>query len=297
MRFVILGAGAVGGIFGAKLARSGADVFLLARGAGREAMRRRGLRVEGKESFTVPVHVSDRPADAGRADVLIVCVKAYDTEAALRPCLGLLGPDSGILTLQNGLGNVERIAALAGRERVVPGIAYVAAAAISPGVVRWDAAGRIQVGPSRWSDGIRDAFERAGCGCEVVPDPDQAIWEKLVANAVFNVMAAVEDCSLGDLLQEPRREECERAIDELAAVAATRGIVVRPSARESCWKFCREYPTFRTSTQQDRDRGGPVEAEALSGELIRLARSAGVPVPTHEHLYARLTQAATGGTR
>lgn len=297
VRFVILGTGAVGGVFGAKLAKAAEDVFLLARGAGLAAMRRDGLRIEGKETFTVRPPVSDRPSDAQRADLLIVSVKAYDTERALRPCLDILGPDSGVLTLQNGLGNVERIASIVGAERVIPGVAYVASAVTSPGVVRWDAAGRIQVGPSRWSEAIRSAFEGAGCGCEIVADPDQAIWEKLVANAVFNVMAAVNDCSLGDLLAEPRREECERAIDELAAVAATQGIVVRPSARESCWTFCRDYPAFRTSTQQDRDRGAPLEAEALSGELIRRARAAGIPVPTHEKLYARLSAVATGGPR
>ncbi len=290
MRIVVLGAGAVGGTFGALLAAGGSDVFLVARGAHLEAIRRDGISIEGPiRAFTARVPASADPADAGRADLLVVAVKAYDTAAACAAARPLLGPGTGVLTLQNGLGNVERLAGIFGRDRVVPGVAYVASEVVRPGVVRWEAGGRIQVGPSRWSEPLRAEFERAGAGCEIVADPDQAIWEKLVANAVFNVMATVEDCALGDLLVEPRREACERAIDELAAVAATRGVVVRPSAREGCWAFCESHPAFRTSTQQDRDRGRSVESEALSGELVRIAREAGVPVPTHERLYRRLS--------
>ncbi|HZL71481.1 MAG TPA: ketopantoate reductase C-terminal domain-containing protein, partial [Planctomycetota bacterium] len=111
---------------------------------------------------------------------------------------------------------------------------------------------------------------------------------KLVANAVFNVMATVERCSLGELLKEPRRELCERAVDELTAVAAAQGIVVRPDARERSWQFCKDHPDFPSSTQQDLAKGRPLETEALSGELVRRARAVGVQAPTHEMLYAKL---------
>jgi len=122
------------------------------------------------------------------------------------------------------------------------------------------------------------------------------MWEKLVANAVFNVMATVERCSLGELLREPRRELCEKAVDELTAVAATHGIVVRPDARERSWKFCTDHPEFPSSTQQDLAKGKPLEVEALSGELVRRAKSVGVSAPIHEMLYAKLKALGVNST-
>jgi len=289
MRIVIVGAGAVGGYFGGMLARAGEDVFFIARGKHLEAMRSRGLTIEKPEgSVTFPVQASDKPGDAGKADVLIVGVKAYDTAAACAPCRGLVGPETMTLTLQNGLGNRERLSEFFPPASIVEGVAYVAAQVARPGVIQWAAAGRTIIGPSPKSADLKARFDRAGAPCEIAENVEQVVWEKLVANAVFNVLATVEGCSLGDLRAEPRREIAERAVDELTAVAAAQGIVVRPSARERSWKFCEDHPDFPSSTQQDRAKGRPLETEALSGELVRRAHNVGVPVPTHELLYQRL---------
>ena len=289
MRIVILGAGAVGGYFGGMLARAGEDVFFVARGKHLEALWALGLTIEKPDgSFTVPVKASDNPLDAGQADAIIVCVKTYDTEAVCAPCQLLIKPGTAVVTLQNGLGNLERLTRFFPQEFIVEGVAYVAAELAAPGVIQWAAAGRTIIGPSRISADLKARFDRAGTPCEIAENIEQAIWEKLVANAVFNVMATVERCSLGELLKEPRRELCERAVDELTAVAAAQGIVVRPDARERSWQFCKDHPDFPSSTQQDLAKGRPLETEALSGELVRRAKAVGVPVPTHEMLYGRL---------
>jgi 2-dehydropantoate 2-reductase len=293
MRIVILGAGAVGGYFGGLLARAGEDVFFIARGGHLEAIQTRGLAFENTgASYVVPVKASDDPRDAESADILIVTVKTYDTDTACPPCRRLVGPKTSVFTLQNGLGGKERLSKHFPPESIYQGVAYVATEVASAGVIRWEVSGRTIIEPSPVSEDLKARFDRAGAPCEIAENIEQATWEKLVANSVFNVMATVEQCSLGDLLLEPRREMCEKAVDELTAVAAAQGIVVRPEARERSWKFCSDHPNFPSSTQQDLKKGRPLEVEALSGELVRRARKLGVPAPTHEALYERLKSLA-----
>jgi 2-dehydropantoate 2-reductase len=296
VRFVILGAGAVGGYFGAKLARSGADVFFLARGANLAALRERGFAVTSiRGDFSVAVRAGDLPEEAGRADVLVVTVKAYDTLGAVEPCRRLLAPDGAVLTLQNGLGNLETLSSIFGADRVIGGVAYVGAELAAPGRITHETGGRIVIGePSGAATPrlarIRDAFEAADVPCETTADLPQAIWEKLVANAVFNVIAAAWNIELGEILKRKIRPLAENAITELVDVAAAEGATVRPVAIEHCWTFCEKYPTFKTSTQQDLARGKPTEWDVLSGELVRRAAKHGIRVPTLEALQSKLLQ-------
>ncbi len=289
MRFVIVGAGAVGGYFGAKLARAGADIFFLARGANLEALRERGFTVKSaRGDFDVRVQAGDR---APTADVLVVAVKAYDTKAAVEPCA--LAPDGVALTLQNGLGSVEALGALVGAGRVLGGVAYVGSELAAPGRIVHDTGGRIVIGEPGGAitprlETIRDAFVRADVPCELTTDLRQAIWEKLVANSVFNVMAAAWGIELGDILARKFRHVAEKAIAELVEVAAADGVTVRTEAVDHCWRFCENYPTFKTSTQQDLARGKQTEWEALSAELIRIAGRHAIRVPTHEMMLDKL---------
>lgn len=294
MRWVVLGAGAVGGYFGGRLALAGEDVFFLARGAHLDALRRTGLTVQGaRGDFTVHPPAADDPTAAEWGDVLVVTVKTYDTEAAAAPCVPLLPPDGVVLTLQNGLGNVEALGVLFGPDRVIGGVAYVGAEVVAPGRIVQQTGGRVVIGEIDGTETprarrLRDAFERAQVPCEIAPNLDQAIWEKLVANAVFNVIASAFDCQLGDILWGEKRLLADRAIAELLAIARARHIEVRPKAVEACFAFCDAHPDFRTSTQQDLARGRPTEIGALSDAVIAEAHHAGVPAPTHEMLAHRL---------
>ena len=296
MRFVIVGAGAVGGYFGAKLARAGADVFFLARGANLQALREHGFEVKSiRGDFTVRVHASDRASDAVKADVLVVSVKAYDTRAAVEPCAAILAPDGVALTLQNGLGSIEALSPIVGNGRVIGGVAYVGAELVAPGRLTHETGGRIVIGePSAAAttrlSRLREAFEAADVPCETTADLPQATWEKLVANAVFNVIAAAWGIELGDILTRKFRPLAENAIAELVEVAAAEGATIRPVALDHCWSFCEKYPTFKTSTQQDLARGKPTEWDVLSGELVRRAARHGIRVPTLEALQTKLLQ-------
>src|SRR5262245_36317970 len=145
-RLVVLGAGAVGGYFGGRLAAAGEDVFFVARGAHLGAMRERGLECAGPTPFRVRVAASDRAADAGRADVLVVCGAPYGTRAAAEPCRDILAPDGFVVTLQNGLGNVEKLDGLFGAPRVVGGVARVGAEVDAPGHITHTAGGAVIVG-------------------------------------------------------------------------------------------------------------------------------------------------------
>ncbi len=302
MRFVVLGAGAIGGYWGARLAKAGSDVFLLARGENLQAIRSRGITIEQPAgTFTVRVNASEKAADAGRADVLIVAVKAYDTVAAVEPCRELVAPDACVLTVQNGLGNLETLNGLFGASRVLGGVARGGGELVEPGRVRLAGEIRAIVGEQ---DGritprlerIRDAFEHAAIGCELSTDIARTIWEKLVANSIFNVITAIFDCEVGEIRFGEKRDLAERAIDELLAVARAKGIDVRPEAVESCWQYCDRHPTFPTSTAQDVARGKPLEVQALSGGLVEEARRAGVPVPTHEMFLEKLRSTSRPST-
>jgi 2-dehydropantoate 2-reductase len=289
VRFLIVGSGAVGGYFGAKLARAGADVVFLARGAHLAAMRDRGLEVKSvRGDFTIPVKATDRATEP--ADVAIVAVKAYDTRTALEPCRPLLG---FALTLQNGLGSIETLSGIVGREKATGGVAYVGGELVAPGRIVHETGGRLVIGePSGPSTArmaaLKDVLEKADVPCEVTENLAQAIWEKLVANAVFNVIAAAWRIELGDILTRRMRPLAERAIEELVAVAAAEGVEVREQAVEHCWKFCETYPEFKTSTQQDVARGKPTEWEVLSAELIRRGERLGVATPTHTIMLEKL---------
>ncbi len=274
-----MGAGAVGGYFGARLLQGGHDVLFVARGANLAALRERGLRLDrAGETATLRVRAAERPDPA---DLVLFAVKSYDTDAAAL----LLPPASRVLSLQNGLGNVERLRA---RFRdVIAGVAYVSAELVEPGRIVWTAGGRIIVDP--FGADLRAPFEACGIGCEVSEDIDRDVWEKLVGNAVCNTIATAWECELGELPEPPRRATVDSAFDEIYAVARALGIGIRPSARERSLKFCRDHPRFKTSTQQDAARGKPLEAEAHPGEIVRRARVAGVTVPTLEEIYRRLS--------
>ena len=294
-RILFLGAGAVGGFFGARFARAGIDVALAARGAHLEAIRRHGLRIRSVDGdFSVRPRAIEAPEPG--FDVTFVCVKSYDTEAAARAWM----PTTAV-SLQNGIGNEEILAGLLGRENVLGGVAYIGTEVVEPGVIRHDTAGRVIIGEL---DGCRGGrieaigrlFERAEVPCELTDRIDRALWEKMAANAVFNSIAAAHGCSLGQIVTGPLRRTAEAALDELCAVAAACGVEVREKCRNSGFVFSERYPDFRTSTQQDRDRGRPTEVDVLNGAVVRIGREKGIPTPEHEDLLRRLT-APSGDVR
>lgn len=298
MKIAVMGAGGMGAYYGAHLAKSGQDVAFIARGAHLAAMRANGLQLLGPRGDIRlnPVRATDDPAQAGPADVVLFCVKLYDVEAAGEALKPLMGPDTFVVCTQNGVDGPERLAAILGPERVLPGAAYVAAHIAEPGVVRYasdmsslvfgEPDGRI----SERAIAFRDACRAAGFGAEVSPDIAKTLWTKLVllgANAGVTCLARQ---TVGGVYGDPElRAVAADAMREVAAVARAKGVKLDPDVVEKTLALADTFPPdMKTSMYTDLMRGGRLELEHLSGYVAREGDRLGVPTPINRAIYAAL---------
>jgi len=301
MRFAILGSGGVGGYYGARLSRAGHDVTFIARGAHLRVIRERGLTVRSSAlgDFTVRAAAEEDPSRIGRVDVVLVAVKAYDNETALPLIAPMLGPDTSILTLQNGVDSVAELAARYGERPVIGGTTYVAAAIVEPGVIeqtgthRRIVMGEVFGDPPRLSDRVRaigDALTSGDIEVETVDDCRVPIWEKfilLVSAAAFTGAARLP---IGPLwADEDIRARLLDGCREIEAVARAEGVPVAPDMIGRVRAYMTNIPpTMRSSLLIDLSMGKRIEVEALQGAVVRRAARAGVPVPVISTLYAVL---------
>ena len=303
MRVLVVGAGGVGGFFGARLARSGVPVTFLARGAHLAAMQRSGLRVKSTADgeWVVPV---DAVADvAGRppADVVLFCVKSFDTDsaaAALRPAVG---PATAVVSLQNGVDNEERLDRVLGPGHAVGGVAYVFAALEAPGVIAHRLYGRVVIGeldgrPSARLQALHEAFTRAGIPADVVPDIRRVLWEKYLLITAQAGMTALVRAPIGVVRAVPETWWMYRAIvEELAALARAEGVSLPAGVVDTVVKAADGLaPEARSSLFDDLEQGRRLELEALHGHAVRLGERHGIPTPMVFAVYAALKPHAGG---
>ena len=293
----IVGAGAVGGYFGAMLARAGAAVTLLARAAQAEAIRRDGLVVlEPESQWQVPVRVVVDPAELRDASLLVVAVKSHDTESAIAPLVGHLRRDACVLSLQNGVDNAERIAA-ALPTPVYAAAVYVGADTDGPGRIRHTGRGDLRVGrprkvPARGDEGdlaaIARLFEAAHVPCPVAEDIDTALWSKLAMNCALNAVSALTQSRYRAMSAQPDiRALMERLVRETAAVAVAEGIALDAQVLiDALWKLTASMPEQQSSTAQDLQHGKRTEIDALNGFVARRARALGLEAPANTALHA-----------
>ena len=297
MRILIVGAGGVGGFFGAKLARAGVPVTFLARGAHLAAMQRDGLRVrsavEGESVVKVEAvaDVDGLPA----ADAVLFCVKSFDTESAAAAIRPVVGPDTAVVSLQNGVDNEEAIARVLGPGHGVGGVAYVFATIESPGVIAHRFAGHVVFGEldgrSRPRLGrLREAFVGAGVRAEVVPDIRRALWHKYVMIAAQAGTTALCRVPIGVIRTVPETWRLYRLIvEELAALARASGVDLGADVVESVLKAAQGLaPEAFSSLHHDLTQGRRLELETLHGHAVRLGARLGVPTPTVFAVYAAL---------
>jgi 2-dehydropantoate 2-reductase len=305
MRVLVMGAGAVGGYYGAILAGRGHDVTLVARGAHLRALQDRGLTVrDGDRSRgPLPVRAVGSPGDAPPGPELVLfTVKGYDTEQAARALAPALGPATAVLTLQNGIDGVERLAAVLGPAPVLAGTTVIEATVPEPGlVVRLGLPPRIVLGepdgpPSARAEAIAAAFRDAGVPAEVVPDIRRALWEKFVRLAPGATLTSACQAPIGTVRDDPAGAALyRRLVEEAVAVGRAAGVDLGPHAADQALGFIWSLPaTMRTSMQRDFERGGPVELEPLTGAVVREGRRRGVPTPAFDALYAVLRVRAAG---
>lgn len=303
MRIAVLGAGGVGGYFGAVLARSGQDVVLLARGEHLQVIRRDGITIRSEgHSFTVPIAATSDPAELAGADLVIVAVKSYSL-AQVAPIAASLGAAGAVvLPLLNGVDAAGLLESHGVDPRqVVGGLAMVSAARVAPGVIlRADWNERIILGELDGSTSARtehtaEAFRSAGIDSSATPDIVIQLWRKfnmLCAMAAACGLArrnvgAVRDAPLGLTL-------IKRAVDEIAAAGRARGIAIPSDQEMTSVQGIQSLPgTMKPSFLLDVERGGPTELEVLSGAVSAMGRETGVPTPVHDTATAALG-AATG---
>jgi 2-dehydropantoate 2-reductase len=300
MRIAVIGAGAVGGYYGAMLARAGNHVTLIARGAHLAAIRERGLTVRASRGeFTVHPGASDTPGEIGPVDLVILAVKTYDNDTALPMLRPLTAPGTAVLTLQNGVDSPAEAAAVIGCSHVLGGAAYIATAIAAPGIIEQTGTHhRIVFGEAFGAPAdvsaraamLRELFQGAGIEAEVVPDARVPLWEKCIYLVPFAGFTGASRLPIGPLWQhEETRNLFTRACGEVEAVARAEGVPVTADIPARVRAYADALPpSTRSSLLIDLQAGRRLEVEALQGALVRRARAHGVEVPIMETLYAIL---------
>ena len=303
----VVGAGAVGGYYGGRLAQHGHDVHFLLR-SDYDAVRKNGLTVESRDGdFVLPpetVRVYDDPRRMPRADLVIVTLKSTANDQFEPLIAPLVKEDTAILTLQNGLGNEERLAELFGARRVLGGMAFVCINRAGPGVIRHTDHGIIRLGdfspPGRSERASRIAamFNGSRVKCEVLDDLRWGRWQKLTWNVPFNGLGAALDLTTDRLIaSDEGRRLVAGLIREVIDAARADGVELPASLVETQINNTLTMGAYRSSMQIDRQEKRPMEVEAILGEPLRRAKAKGVAVPILEALYhwARVVDAARPG--
>ena len=299
MRIGVFGSGGVGGYFGGRLAEAGEDVRFVARGAHLAAMRERGLRVTSPAGdFVVhPVHASDDPSALGEVDVALVAVKAWQVAEAADMIRPMLGAETFVVPLQNGIEAPDTLAAALGRNRVLGGLCRIIAYVEGPGHIRHAGVppsvtfGELDALGSARAEALRAAFARArGVRAEVAPDVRAAMWEKFLFIAAASGVGALTRAPVGVIRSQPEtRALLTLALSEIHAVALAQGIALPADAVNATLTFVDSLPADGTmSMQRDVIDGRPSELEAQIGAVVRLGEARGVPVPLHRTIYAAL---------
>jgi len=308
MRILVHGAGAVGGYFGALLARGGHEVWLVARGANLAALKADGLtvRLDGETLRVRPAGAVGDPAEAPHADLVLVCVKSYDTAAAGRALRPVVGADTIVLSLQNGVENEELLADALGVGPLMVALTRIGVELVAPATIAYSGRGTIVFGEpdgraSARARGAAAALAAAGVPHELRRDVLVAAWEKLAWNAGFNSVTALTRTTVAEVLAQPgTRDLVVAAMEEVDAVATARGVPVRRRRTAAVVEdSVRGLPDFLTSMLQDVLRGRRLEHDALNGAVVRAGARAGVPVPINRALLALLARLdpASGATR
>jgi len=297
MRIAVLGSGGIGGYYGARFASAGHDVSFIARGAHLEAMQRRGLTLRTPDGeSTIPVTAAADTTSVGPVDLVLFCVKSFDTEPAARALKPLMAGDTAVLTLQNGVDNVAAIADVVGTAAVLPGAVYVALQLAGPGVVlRTGGEGRIVFGepggtPTDRVQRIARALDAGGIPHQVSTDIGRVLWEKFLFIAGIGGVTALARSAIGPLVAGAEgRALLTASCEEIAAVArAERAPLAADAVDRALAQAAALPPHWRSSMARDLDDGRRLEVDALSGAVVRRGVKLGVPTPVHRTIAACL---------
>jgi 2-dehydropantoate 2-reductase len=297
MRIAVMGTGAVGGYFGAKLAAAGHELIFIARGRNLAALKHDGLRID---SFQGNLHIrkalfTDDPAVAKAVDFVLFCVKSYDTEFAAKALAPFIGQTTRVLSLQNGVDNPSRIAQIWGAEQTLVGVVYIGAQVVQPGTIKHSSGGKIVVG--ELDGGLHEATRTiarvllaANIPCEITVEIAKAQWRKLLWNAPFCAISCLTRATARETAESPSLRKL--AIDcmaEVIAAAKTQGYDLAPEWVDETLQFSQSLGDFKPSMLQDLEAGKPLEFEAFNGVVVKLLRQAGREAPTNQVFYGALS--------
>lgn len=305
MRIAIMGAGAVGGYFGLQLARHGHEVHFVARGAHLAALRSNGLQLRSQalgDYLLQPHGATDNPAEIGPVDLILFAVKSYDMEAAANQALPLLGPDTVLITLLNGVEHPEQLGAIVGAERVLGGLCFVSATLTAPGEITLNSTFRsITFGEMNGeiTPRVRHLHEQMqGAGFDVILTDQirRAIWEKFIFIASWSGICAAGRANAAMIRAVPEALALyRRLVEEAYAVGVAEGVNLPSDTADTIYNRVFSFePQVRASLLDDLDRGRRLEVETLQGAVIRLGKRHSIPTPATETVYALIKMHQAG---
>ena len=296
MKIAVVGAGAMGSLFGAMLAEAGNDVWLC--DVWREHVRsinQNGLRIEREgKTCTVEIKATDNPLQVGRAELVIVFVKSSQTNLAAETAKAIVGSDGTVMTLQNGMGNADVIADYIEPQRVLAGTTSHGATLLGPASIRHAGCGPTTIGTWSQAEGglqragqFAEFFNRAGIKTESVADVRSVIWNKLLINIGINAITALTHIKNGQILDlEITRELIRNAVAEAMSVAQVENIKVQDDVLDHVFKVAEATALNRSSMGQDVDNRRQTEIAAINGFIVREAKRLGLPAPVNFALTA-----------
>lgn len=299
MKIAVVGAGGVGGYFGGKLAHAGIDTTFLVRGATLAAMREHGLRVDSIHGdFVVqPVQATDDPRAIGAVDAILLCVKAWQIPEAARRLKPMLGANTIVVPMENGIDAPEVLIGIVGREHVVGGLCAIVSFIVAPGHIKHAASdpfvmfGELDNTRTERVEQLLEAFKRAGVNAQIPPDIRQSMWTKFLFIAPMSGMGALTRVPVGVWREDAQiRTIVDASLREIVALAAARGVRLDDDAVEKTWqRYDSLAPSSTSSLQRDVMDGKPSKLDAQLGAIVRLGSESGVPVPVTEMMYRVLS--------
>jgi len=304
MKIAIVGSGGVGGYFGAKLAASGEEVHFIARGAHLEAIQNNGLQVfsANGDVLVKPARATSNPAAVGQADLVIVAVKLWSTEQALRDAAPLVGSDTAVVSFQNGVVATDTIANLYGKPRTLGGVAQIAAVIEKPGVIRHSGTmavlivGELEGKPSPRVQKFVDACVKARIDARASDDIRKSIWEKYVGLVALSGMTSLTRLPLGPIREDPdTRALAQQLMSEVVAVGTARGVRLDGDLVDKVMRHVDGLPrTMVASMLGDLERGNRLELPWLSGGVVQMGKEREVPTPANSFILAALKHYING---
>ena len=304
MRIAVIGAGGIGAIYGAALAKAGAEVIFIARGAHLAAMRERGLKIEGDrgETHVSPAQTTDDPASIGPVDIALFCVKLWDVESAGASIRPIVGPETAVIPLQNGVDAHDRLIPVLGRKAVMGGTAFVTGSIVAPGVVRQTGAyqrmtfGELDGSISTRGERLAESCAAAGFEGVLSPDVLVPIWDKFTMLVPLANINALTRLPMGKYRADPDLWALlEASLRETVAVGRAEGVNLPTDAVDKAIALIRSMPDHHmTSMGNDLLRGNRLELPWFAGKVVELGRKHGVPTPVNCFVYAALKLYANG---